>query len=520
MQIPYVPTARSGEQFQQFVYLLKSVVKMHLFVCFSLDYGVQKMEPPFRTIAAQQGLFIEQMPAHVVVFDIEMRYLAVSCRFLSDMAFLFSTKVFTPAEVIGRSHYEIFPDMPPHWHEIHARVLAGEEVAQGEDFVPRRDGRADWARWSMKPWRTAEGRIGGALLFSEVITEHVEARQALVESEARFRATFENAAVGIAHIAADLRWLRANEALSRILGYSRDELPGKSLLDITYPDDLPASLAFLEGMRSGEVDNYELHKRYIRKDRAIVWVGLSVSCVRGSDGSIDYFVCIIEDISARKHAEERQNLLIAELDHRVKNVLARVTAVVRHTSCRGTKEEFVKSLEGRIRSIADAHSLLSKSRWGAVSLADLTRRQLAPYTTGTNTSIDGPDIMLAAREIQALAVVFHELVTNAAKYGALSDPNGSVSVRWALSEADSATLVITWCERGGPSAAGPAHCSYGTSLIRHLIPHEIGGTVDLTFSSDGTCCNIEIPLKSRNVPHTTMLDPISESAKPISGSSA
>jgi two-component sensor histidine kinase/integral membrane sensor domain MASE1 len=197
----------------------------------------------------------------------------------------------------------------------------------------------------------------------------------------------------------------------------------------------------------------------------------------------------------RRRAEQHRDLLIAELDHRVKNVLARVTAVVRHASRRETNEEFVKSLEGRIESIADAHSLLSKSRWGSVGLADLIRRQLAPYTTGANTSIAGPDIMLTAREIQALAVVIHELVTNAAKYGGLSIPNGSVSVRWALSEADSATLVITWRERGGPPAAGPTHYSYGTSLIRHLIPHEVGGTVDLTFSSDGTCCKIEIPLK-------------------------
>src|SRR5260370_18555808 len=90
----------------------------------------------------------------------------------------------------------------------------------------------------MKPWRPADGRIGGALLFSEVITEQVEARHAHAESEARFRATFENAAVGIAHLGPDLRWIRANEALCRILGYPVDELVTKSLQDITHPDDL------------------------------------------------------------------------------------------------------------------------------------------------------------------------------------------------------------------------------------------------------------------------------------------
>jgi PAS domain-containing protein len=118
--------------------------------------------------------------------------------------------------------------MPQRWHAIHARALAGEELAQEEELVLRPDGGAVWVRWSMKPWRTVDGRIGGALLFSELITEQVEARHALAESEARFRATFENAAVGIAHVALDGRWLRVNEALCRILGYPVDELIKKS----------------------------------------------------------------------------------------------------------------------------------------------------------------------------------------------------------------------------------------------------------------------------------------------------
>jgi PAS domain-containing protein len=134
-----------------------------------------RMEPLLATHAPQQTLFIEQVPAAIAMFDSEMRYLAVSRRYLSDLALLFSTAVFDPAEVIGRSFHEISPNMPQRWHAIHARVLAGEELAQEEELVPRQDGGAVWARWSMKPWRTVDGRIGGALLFSELITEQVEA---------------------------------------------------------------------------------------------------------------------------------------------------------------------------------------------------------------------------------------------------------------------------------------------------------------------------------------------------------
>jgi two-component sensor histidine kinase len=211
----------------------------------------------------------------------------------------------------------------------------------------------------------------------------------------------------------------------------------------------------------------------------------------------------------RRQAEERQDLLIAELDHRVKNVLARVAAVIKHTRRRcGTMEEFVKSLDGRIQSMAAAHSLLSKSRWGGVGITNLIRHQLAPYTTDANTSLNGPDVMLTVAESQALAMVFHELVTNAVKYGALSSPEGSVAVSWDCTGDDlTAVLRILWRELGGPPIVAPVQSGYGSGVIRNLIPYELGGTVDLTFPSDGAWCKIEIPLKRRYVAGTWTLSP-------------
>jgi PAS domain S-box-containing protein len=128
--------------------------------------------------------------------------------------------------------------------------------------------------------------------------------KAIRDYETRFQATFENAAVGIANVAPDGRWLRVNRALCRIVGYPADELVTKSFQDITHPDDLAADLAQVEHIRDGEINSYEIDKRYLRKDGAIVWVRVTVGCVRKSDGSIDYFVSVVEDISARKHAEE------------------------------------------------------------------------------------------------------------------------------------------------------------------------------------------------------------------------
>jgi two-component sensor histidine kinase len=159
-------------------------------------------------------------------------------------------------------------------------------------------------------------------------------------------------------------------------------------------------------------------------------------------------------------------------------------------------DELVRTLDGRIQSMMTAHLLLSQSRWQGVSLADLVRSQLAPYATDANITVDGTNVMLTAVATQAVAMVFHELVTNAAKYGALSTPGGRVSVSWdRRPNADAtANLKIVWRELGGPPIAAGIQPGYGTSLIRDLIPHELGGTVDLVLASDGAYCGIEIPL--------------------------
>ncbi|MGC2042568.1 MAG: sensor histidine kinase, partial [Pseudolabrys sp.] len=160
-------------------------------------------------------------------------------------------------------------------------------------------------------------------------------------------------------------------------------------------------------------------------------------------------------------------------------------------------DQFVEVLDKRIQSMANAHSLLSQSRWSGVNLADLVRDQLAPYAADANTTIGGLDVTLAPAATQAVAMALHELVTNAVKYGALSDPNGHVSVNWDRQHGEDAAarVRIEWRETGGPAVVRPSSLGYGTSLIRELIPHELGGMVDLTFAPNGVCCKIDIPIE-------------------------
>jgi two-component sensor histidine kinase len=231
-----------------------------------------------------------------------------------------------------------------------------------------------------------------------------------------------------------------------------------------------------------------------------VWLEETAKAEFDTSGRAERLKGLTRDITRRKQAEEHQDLLIAELDQQVKNVLARVAVVAKHTrQSNTTMDEFVKALDGRIRSMAAAHALLSQSRWCGVGLTDLVRRQLAPYTTGANTTISGPDIKLTSAQTQAVAMVIHELVTNAAKYGALSRPDGSVSVSWGRAPVDVATtLTITWRELGGPPIAAAVQSGYGSRLIRDLIPFELGGTVSLDFPADGAYCRIAIPLDRKS----------------------
>ena len=145
--------------------------------------------------------------------------------------------------------------------------------------------------------------------------------------------------------------------------------------------------------------------------------------------------------------------------------------------------------------MADAHALLSRNVRDGVDLAELIRCQLARNATDANTTIGGPNVMLTVAATQALGMVLHELVTNAAKFGALSTPHGRVEVNWNRgADGDAADLSIVWREIGGPTVAASPNYKYGVSIIRDLIPNELGGSVELAFAASGVSCKIEIPL--------------------------
>jgi two-component sensor histidine kinase/integral membrane sensor domain MASE1 len=202
-------------------------------------------------------------------------------------------------------------------------------------------------------------------------------------------------------------------------------------------------------------------------------------------------------VAERRASEDHQRLLISQLDHRVKNSLTLMQAVVeRSQECANSIADFGSSLGGRIRSMARTHSKLSEGKWQGLCLEALVRDELAPYQTAGADDVSGPSIKLKPQAAQSISMVIHELATNAAKYGALSTPHGRVSVRWTIDRdaADEEVLDLVWKESGGPPVTVPEREGFGTSTIRGLLPYEIGGRVELLFDPRGAVCRIRLPL--------------------------
>ena len=336
-----------------------------------------------------------------------------------------------------------------------------------------------------------------SFVLAALFAERREHETVLMESEARLQEALS--AGGVTAFDWDLGngLSRRSANAASILGFDPQQASTASqFLARVHADDRECFRAAVRGVRP-DSPSYTAAFRFVRPDGQEVWLEESARAEFDATGRFRRLKGLTLDITARKHAEERHDLLVAELDHRVKNVLARVGAVAGFTRQGSiTMDQFVGALDGRIKSMAAAHSLLSQSRWHGVGLAELARQQLAPYAAGANTRIDGPDVMLTAASTQALAMVLHELVTNAAKYGALSTSDGRVAMTWdrPAGANGAGLLMIEWRESGGPPVVAPSRSGYGTTLISDLIPYELAGKVNLAFAPEGLCCRIQLPL--------------------------
>ena len=335
-----------------------------------------------------------------------------------------------------------------------------------------------------------------AYVLAALFSERRQHEAALAEGEARLQEALTAGAVMtfVWDIGTGLSQRSANAA--QILGFGqRQNFSSNSFLSRVHPDDRERFKALVRSVTPKQ-PAYTATFRFHHPDGREVWLEETARAEFDAVGRPLRLKGLTLDVTVRKRSEDQQKLLIEALDHRVKNLLARVMIVAKDTrQSSGSLDEYFQALDRRIQSMADAHALLSHDRRNGAELAELIRRQIAPYGSAANAIIEGPKIILTAAATQALAMVLHELVTNAARYGALSTPYGRVEVTWNCESGEHASnLSIAWREIGGPVVAASPECRYGVTIIRDVVPRELGGTVDLAFASTGICCKIEIPL--------------------------
>ncbi len=259
----------------------------------------ERAEEALRESEARLRLFIEHAPASLAMFDRDMRYLSVSRRWLSDYNL-------GERNLIGLRHYEVFPEVPEYWKNVHRRGLSGEVIRAESDRFERADGSVQWLRWEVRPWRSHAGNVGGIVIFSEDITERRQAEEALRASEEQFRAMFETASIGIAQADPKTgRFLRVNRKMCEITGYSTNEMQAMRIPEITHPEDREDDWKAYQGVMTGELKDYRQEKRYIRKDGVVVWVNVNMTVIRDFAGEPMRAMATIEDITDRKRAEER-----------------------------------------------------------------------------------------------------------------------------------------------------------------------------------------------------------------------
>ena len=299
-----------------------------------------------------------------------------------------------------------------------------------------------------------------------------------------------------------------NGGAQRVFGYTADEAIGRPVTMLIPPGRQNEEPDILARLRRGErVDHFETVRQ--TKDGRLIDLSLTISPVRNANGAIIGASKVARDITERKNAESQRELLVAELSHRVKNTLATVISVQQQSFSKArTPEEARKSFEARIRALAQTHSRLAEESWTGVSLMTVVQDELKPYLQedGLNARVDGPSMMLNPKASLTLGLAFHELSTNAAKYGALSVRTGKIDARWQINDSDKA-LKITWTETGGPTVATPERSGFGRFLLERGVVADLKGTVALDFLPAGLVCTMTLPI-DRLLPHATSHDVI------------
>ena len=382
----------------------------------------------------------------------------------------------------------------------------GTAVADVQYRIRRADtGELRWLWRSIDFVRDAAGTPVKMFGVMQDITERKAIEVSLRESEARYRSALTVGRMGSweTNFSTGKRlWSPEGEALFGLslvdgighIGGERDEFR-----NALHPDDQHLINTFHQ--LANTVDSFSAEYRIIR-DGVVVWLsGRGQVFSRDCDGKCQRLVNVVADVSDEKNAEEHVRFLLREMSHRSKNLLSVIQAIARRTARTSDSiAEFQKKFDERLQGLAASHDILVEKHWHGAALRELVTRQLAPFVdpSGTRLELSGPDLDLNSGAAQALGLAFHELATNAVKYGALSIAEGRVEITWAIDHnADAGKyLTLNWVEKDGPVVVPPSRRGFGSEVIAQMAPVSLSGRVVLDFASTGLRCTLTIPITS------------------------
>jgi PAS domain S-box-containing protein len=394
-----------------------------------------------------------------------------------------------------------WPDGSPLPHDECPMAIAlkeGREVRGAEAVAERPDGtRVPFTPYPT-PFKDASGRVQGAINVLVDIGKRKEAG----ELAARLAAIVTSSDDAIISKTLDGVITSWNAGAARIFGYEPDEIIGQHITRLIPAELLDEETVIISKLRAGErIDHFETVR--VTKDNRRIDVSLTVSPLRDDAGRIIGASKVARDITDKKHAEKLQQLLVEELNHRVKNTLATVQAIANQSLVRAkSQKDFVTGFSGRLQALAKLHTLLTQTNMRGTDLSELIASQIRLGSPDEDrVSINGPFLFLGPQEANHLGMVLHELTTNARKYGALSVTGGRLAVSWEVRTNGGRRLLMQWTESKGPRVRAPDTRGFGMTLIEQTV-RVVGGEVSMHFAEDGLKCRIDWPLAE--TPHETV----------------
>jgi PAS domain S-box-containing protein len=401
---------------------------------------------------------------------------------------------YTREQVLDRLFWDT-----PWWRgseEMKARIrFATGQAAAGMAFREElrywvADGSERIVDFAMHPIRSQSGAVTFLHPTGIDITERKEIEAALHERENRLRwlaSIVESSDDAIVTKNLDGIIASWNSGAERVFGYTAEEAIGQPITIVIPQDRQDEERTILTRVRRGErIDHFETVRQ--RRQGSLIVVSLTVSPVKNAEGKIVGASKIARDITGQKRSQEQIATLAREAEHRSKNLLASVQAMVK-LSQSDTSEGLKDAIDGRIRALANVHSLFVETRWIGAELSAIATQELAPYSkeADTRVRIDGPQVFLKPDIAQSIALILHELSTNAAKYGALLAAEGRIDLKWSCG-ADG-WLILCWKEMGGPEIQTPARQGFGTRLIERLTG-QLNGKTGFDWRPEGLVCEI------------------------------